>query len=217
MMKLRSSPPSPFGRKVKLAMAILGLKDRIEIEDANTADPSDSLRSQNPLGKIPALVLETGEAIYDSAVILEYLDFLAGGGKLFPSGEARFAVLRTQTLADGIMDAAILRVYEKRFKEPKYRDPAWDAYQAAKMARGLAYFEENVPANPASAEDIDAGTLTLACALGYLDLRFGDTDWRGDHPKLAAWLTAFEAAVPAFTDTRQPPAPVPDNAPALLQ
>jgi glutathione S-transferase len=91
MMKLRSSPPSPFGRKVKLAMAILGLKDRIEIVEANTADPSDDLRSQNPLGKIPALVLENGDVIYDSSVILEYLDFLAGGGKLFPQGEARLS------------------------------------------------------------------------------------------------------------------------------
>lgn len=216
MMKLRSSPPSPFGRKVKLAMAILSLKDRIEIEDANTADPSDSLRSQNPLGKIPALILENGDVLYDSAVILEYLDFVAGGDRLFPAGEARFAVLRNQTLADGIMEAAILRVYEKRFKEPKYRDPAWDAYQAAKMARGLAYFEANVPAAPATAADIDAGTLTLACALGYLDIRFAG-DWRTGHPKLVAWLEAFEAAVPAFAATSVPPAPVPDNDPALLQ
>ncbi|WP_269580661.1 glutathione S-transferase family protein [Roseibium sp. Sym1] len=217
MMKLRSSPASPFGRKVKLALAILGLKGRVEVEDANTADPSDSLRSQNPLGKIPALILENGDVLYDSAVILEYLDFVAGGGKLFPEGEARFAVLRDQTLADGVMDAAILRIYEKRFKEPKYRDPAWDAYQAAKMERGLAYFEANVPAAPGTAADIDAGTLTLACALGYLDLRFGDSNWRADHPKLAAWLDAFEAAVPAYADTRQPPAPVPDNAPAVLK
>ncbi|MHA7777066.1 glutathione S-transferase family protein [Roseibium sp. M-1] len=216
MMKLRSSPPSPFGRKVKLAMAILGLKDRIEIEEANTADPADSLRSQNPLGKIPALILENGDVLYDSSVIVEYLDFLAGGGKLYPAGEARFADLRDQTLADGIMEAAILRVYEKRFKEPNYRDPAWDAYQGDKMARGLRHFEANTPAAPASAADVTAGTLTLACALGYLDIRFGG-EWRTGHPKLVAWLDAFEAAVPAFTDTKVPPAPVPDNAAAVLR
>ncbi|CTQ51893.1 putative GST-like protein YibF [Roseibium album] len=215
-MKLRSSPPSPFGRKVKLAMAILGLKDRIEVVDTNTADPSDSLRSQNPLGKIPALIQENGEVLYDSAVILEYLDFLAGGNKLFPAGEARFAVLRDQTLADGIMDAAILRVYEKRFKDQKYRDPAWDSYQAGKIERGLAHFEENTPAAPATVSDVDAGTLTLACALGYLDMRFGGS-WRQDHTKLVAWLDSFEAAVPAFADTKQPSAPVPDNANAPLQ
>ncbi len=214
-MKLRSSPASPFGRKVKLAAALLGLKDRIEIDNANTADPSDSLRNQNPLGKIPALILENGEVLYDSSVILEYLDFVAGGSKLFPEGEARFAVLRDQTLADGIMDAAILRVYEKRFKEPKFRDPAWDAYQAAKVDRGLAYFETNTPAAPSSSADITAGSLTLACALGYLDMRFGG-DWRAAHPNLVAWLDAFEKAVPAFTSTKQPSAPVPENDPAPL-
>ncbi|WP_428647726.1 glutathione S-transferase family protein [Roseibium sp.] len=216
MMKLRSSPPSPFGRKVKLALAILGLKDQVEVVEANTADPEDSLRSQNPLGKIPALILEDGDVLFDSAVILEYLDFLAGGSKLFPEGKARFAVLRDQTLADGIMDAAILRVYEKRFKEVKYRDPAWDAYQAAKMERGLAHFEENTPPTPSSMADVNAGSLTLACALGYLDMRFAG-EWRKAHPRLVAWLDAFEAAVPAFATTRVPAAPVPDNDPAVLR
>ncbi|MCV0424500.1 MAG: glutathione S-transferase family protein [Roseibium sp.] len=215
-MKLRSSPPSPFGRKIKLAMAVLGLKDRITIEDANTADPSDSLRSENPLGKIPALILDNGEVLYDSAVILEYLDWLAGGNKLFPTGEARFIALRDQTLADGIMDAAILRVYEKRFKEPKYRDPDWDSYQASKIERGLDYFENNTPPAPSTKADVTASSLTLACALGYLDMRFGD-GWRQDHPKLATWVDAFEAAVPAFSDTKQPPALVPDDANAPLR
>ncbi|WP_305987283.1 glutathione S-transferase family protein [Roseibium sp. MMSF_3544] len=210
-MKLRSSPPSPFGRKVKIAAAMLGLKDRIDIEEANTADPDDSLRGQNPLGKIPALILDNGDVIYDSAVILEYLDFMAGGGKLFPSGEARFTVLRDQALADGIMDAALLRVYEKRFKQPNYRDPAWDAYQGAKVERGLAYFEQNTPVAPSSSADVTAATLTLACALGYLDMRFGDA-WRQSHPNLVAWLAAFEAVVPAYAETRQPAAPVPDDA-----
>jgi len=206
MMKLRSSPASPFGRKVKIALAVLGLKDRVEVENADTADPSDSLRGENPLGKIPALILEDGDILYDSAVILEYLDFLAGSGRLFPEGEARFKVLRDQALADGILDAAILRVYEKRFKEPKYRDPAWDAYQAAKMNRGLAHFETHAPAPSVSSETLDAATITLACTLGYLDLRFGG-QWRQDHPKLVAWLNAFEAAVPAFAAGKLPPHP----------
>lgn len=215
-MKLRSSPPSPFGRKVKLAAALLGLKDKIQMEDANTADPSDSLRSQNPLGKIPALILDNGDVIYDSAVIVEYLDHLAGGGKLLPQGDTRFTVLRDQTLADGIMDAALLRVYEKRFKDPKYRDPAWDAYQGAKVERGLAHFETKTPPAPSSANHVTVADLTLACALGYLDMRFNG-DWRSSCPNLVAWLSAFEKAVPAFADTKQPASPVPDNAPALLQ
>lgn len=216
MMKLRSSPPSPFGRKVKIALALLDLKDKVELENANTADPSDSLRSQNPLGKIPALILENGDVLYDSAVILEYLDFIAGGSHLFPAAEARFKVLRDQALADGLMDAALLRVYEKRFKDPKYRDPAWDAYHGAKVDRALEHFEENVPMTPQSASDVDAATITLACALGYLDMRFNG-DWRAKCPKLVAWLDAFEAAVPAFADTKAPAAPVPDNDPAPLQ
>ena len=114
------------------------------------------------------------------------------------------------------MDAAILRVYDKRFKEQKYRDPAWDAYQAGKMERGLKHFEDNTPPTPASASDVNAGSLTLACALGYLDIRFAG-EWRKTHPKLVAWLDAFEAAVPAFTDTKVPPAPVPENDPAPLR
>ncbi len=215
MMKLLSSPPSPFGRKVKIALALLGLKDKVEIVNTNTADPGDDLRVQNPLGKIPALVLESGEVLYDSAVILEYLDFLDGGSTLFPKGEPRFAVLRDQALADGMMDAAILKIYEKRFKEPQFRDPAWDAYQGGKMARGLAYFETNTPPSPSSSRDINAAHITLACTLGYFDMRFGG-EWRADHPKLVAWLTAVESVVPAFDATRQPPAPVPDNAAAPL-
>src|ERR671921_770768 len=90
---LRSSPASPFGRKVKIAASLLGLKDRIEIVEADTMNPQDTLRQQNPLGKIPALVLENGEVLYDSRVIVEYLDHLAGGGRIIPNGMERFTVL----------------------------------------------------------------------------------------------------------------------------
>lgn len=214
MLTLRSSLASPFGRKVKLAASILGLKDRIDIQDTDTTDPSDSIRSQNPLGKIPALVLENAEVLYDSAVILSYLDFLAGGSKIFPAGEARFPVLRDQALADGIMDAALLRVYEKRFREPSYRHPGWDSYQAEKVKRGLDHFEANLPSAPATAADIDAAAISLACALGYLDLRF-EGSWRTSYPKLVAWLEVFEKAVPAYAASRQEPAPVSDTAPVM--
>src|SRR5689334_4444703 len=116
MLILRSAPSSPFGRKVRIAIAVLGLSDRISIESADTSDPNETLRAQNPLGKIPTLVLETGEALYDSRVIVEYLDALAGGGRLIPAGWGRFEALRLQALADGVMDAAILRVYEARWR-----------------------------------------------------------------------------------------------------
>jgi glutathione S-transferase len=109
MMQLRSSSASPFVRKIRIGAAVLGLADRIEIVPADTSDHNDNLRTQNPLGKIPTLMLEDGRALYDSAVILEYFDSLAGGDKLIPSGDARFHVLTRAALADGIAEAAILR------------------------------------------------------------------------------------------------------------
>lgn len=207
MLVLRSSAPSPFGRKVKIAASVLGLSDQIKIEDANTADPADSLRGQNPLGKIPALVLENGDVLYDSRVIVEYLDHLAGGGKILPLGEDRFPVLRLQALANGLMDAGILQVYEKRFRPEEKRFDDWLSYQAAKVERGLTYLEANVPQAIANEADLDAGTIALACALGYLDLRFAG-EWRASYPKLASWADGVEANVPIFAKTKQPATPV---------
>src|SRR5689334_24581815 len=113
MMILRSSPPSPFGRKVKLAAAILGLDKEITIEKADPTDAADSIRKQNPLGKIPALIIENGTVLYDSPVILEYLDHRAGGAKIIPrDADARFAALTLEALCDGVLDACILLVYE---------------------------------------------------------------------------------------------------------
>ncbi len=198
MLVLRSSPASPFGRKVRIAAATLGLGERIEVVAADTNDPDDSLRRQNPLGKIPALILEDGEAIFDSRVILEYLDWLAGAGALIPKDPAaRFEVLTLQALADGIIDAAILQVYETRFREAAIRSAKWLDYQAGKVARALAALE----ARPPEPSTHHAGAIALACALGYLDLRFEGL-WRAAHPRLVAWLEAFSAGVPAFETTR---------------
>lgn len=201
MPVLRSSPPSPFGRKVKIAAAVLGLKDRIAVETTDTMNPADTIRAQNPLGKIPALVLDDGRVLFDSRVVVEYLDHLAGGGKIIPAGEARFDVLRLAALADGIMDAGILQVYEVRFRPEDKRHADWLAYQAEKVTRALAALEAETPAAATAGSLPDVGQIGLACALGYLDLRFDGT-WRAGHPKLVAWLDAFEAAVPAFADTR---------------
>src|SRR5260370_11448358 len=179
MLVLRSSPASPFGRKVKIAAAILGLGERIDVVAADTNDPGDSLRSQNPLGKIPTLVLEDGATLYDSAVIVEYLDWLAGGGKIVPASPGpRFKALTLQALADGIMDAALLQVYETRYREPGQYVAKWLDHQAGKVARGPASLEGAPPA--ASARDI--GAVALACALGYLDLPFAGR-WRAEHPR----------------------------------
>ena len=199
MLILRSSPASPFGRKVKIAAALLGLTDRIEIVMADTTDPTDELRRQNPLGKIPVLMLEDGAALYDSRVILEYLDHFAGGDGIIPADPGpRFAALRLQSLADGIMDAAILQVYENRMRPEDRRHQPWTDYQAEKVARALAALESDPPtAEP----PYHVGKIALAAALGYLDLRFAGR-WRDSHPRLAAWLEHFAATVPSFEATR---------------
>ncbi|WP_417676638.1 glutathione S-transferase family protein [Roseibium sp.] len=207
MLVLLSSPASPFGRKVKIAASVLGLLDRIKVENTSTTDPDDNLRKQNPLGKIPALILEDGSTLYDSRVIVEYLDHLAGGNRIFPAGEARFAALRNQAMADGMMDAGILQVYEKRFRPDEYRYPDWLAYQAQKVERALKVLEVSLPAAVRAPEDLDVGSIALACALGYLDLRFNG-DWRATCPRLASWVDDVEQAVPIFAKTKLPSQPV---------
>jgi glutathione S-transferase len=199
MLVLRTSPASPFGRKVKIAAYELGLMERIEIVPADTTDPKDVLRTQNPLGKIPTLVLEDGETLFDSRVVVDYLDHLAGGGRLVPAdSKERFAQLRLQALADGICDAALLQVYEGRFRAPEMRNAAWIENQAGKVTRALAALEA---APPAWSERPRIGEIALACALGYLDLRH-EGKWRADHPNLVAWLADFAAKVPSFETTR---------------
>lgn len=196
MLILRSSPPSPFGRKVKIAAAVLGLSDRLRVAPTDTTDPNDPVRAANPLGKIPTLEFESGLALFDSRVIIEYLDHLAGGGRIFPADPSeRFAALRLQALADGLMDAALLQVYEVRLRPEERRDAAWVENQAGKVSRALAALE----AAPPSAR-IDVGSIAVACALGYLDLRFAGR-WRADHPALVEWLDAFRAQVPAYDAT----------------
>jgi glutathione S-transferase len=197
MMLLRSSPPSPFGRKVRIALHHLGLAERVEIVAADTASETDTIRRQNPLGKIPTLITESGKALYDSRVILEYLDHLAGGDQIIPiDPDPRFAALTLQALADGILDASILRVYERRYRSEDKVVESWLTYQTGKVERALTSLEASPPST-----SVDVGTITLACALGYQDLRFGGT-WRNTYPRLVGWLDAFAATVPSFEQTR---------------
>lgn len=200
MMILRSAAPSPFGRKVQIAVAVLGLDD-VKIEPTDTMDPRDTVREQNPLGKIPVLIAEDGAAYYDSRVIVEYLDYRAGGGRIIPREAApRFAALRLQALCDGILDASILTVYEGRWRAPEHHDAKWLEHQAGKVTRALAVLEAAPPALGANPELPNVGQITLACTLDYRDLRFGGS-WRPDHPRLVAWLDSFAARVPAFAAT----------------
>jgi glutathione S-transferase len=199
MMILRNAPASPFGRKVRIAASLLGLADQIEIRAADAMDPNDDLREQNPVGKIPTLIGEDGEAYYDSRVIVEYLDHRAGGGRIIPrDGAARFEALRLQALCDGLLDASLLLVYEGRFRAPEHHDQKWVTHQAGKVERGMKVLE----AVPPKLDAIPTvGQIALACLLGYRDLRF-QGGWRKDHPRLVAWLDRFASQVPAFEQTR---------------
>ena len=196
---LRSAPASPFGRKVKIAAAILGLADAFESVVADTLSPTDPVRVDNPLGKIPTLVLDDGTSLYDSRVIIEYLDLLDGRSLLLPADPMmRLSALRLQALADGIAEAALLQIYESRFRGEDKRDAAWLSHQSAKVTRGLAYLEANIPVASATPH---IGEIAVACALGYLDLRFSGA-WRAQNPHMVAWLDQFAAGVPSFETTR---------------
>ena len=195
---LRSTLTSPFGRKVRMAAAVLGLTDRYRLVPADTLDETDTLRQQNPLGKLPCLLLEDGTALYDSRVIVEFLQDEAGADRLVPkSGLARYTTLTRATLADGITDAALLMVYEGRFRDPATHSERWLAHQRGKIMRGLAEFERDPP-DPTCTDLVAIG---LSCTLGYLDWR-KPVAWRATFPRLTEWLAAFAEAEPAFNATQ---------------
>ena len=198
-MKLFSAGPSPFGRKVKVALHVLSLMSNVEVVATDTSQPDSENRKQNPLGKIPTLLADC-KAIYDSRVILEYLDSKAGGGKLFPShGPERIDLLVQAALADGIMDAGILIIYENRMRPEGMQVASIMDYQRGKIERSLQVLEaqslvyENGPM-PNAAE------IGLACAIDYLDLR-AIVDWRAHSPSMQGFMTAFAASVPGYHDT----------------
>ena len=202
-MRLLSAPASPFVRKVAMTARIKGVMDQIVIETTDTRQPGNAvLAAANPLSKIPALVLADGTQLYDSRVICEYLDTLAPAPLLFqPSlrhpGTERFVMLTRAARADGMMEAAVLIVYEERFRPADKRVPEWVARQQAKIDAGLAAFAAKPPAWSVHP---DYSHVALAAALGYFDLRFAGA-WRDQHPGLASWLDRFAAAVPAYAAT----------------
>lgn len=194
-MKLRYSPTSPFARKVRVAAAVLDIP--LDLELADTLDPADSLRQENPLGKIPALRTDEGVVLFDSPVIQAWLDHVAGGGRILPTQAGpRFAALRLEALADGMMDAGILRLYEGRFRPSERHEPKWLQHQAQKMQRALDALE----ADPPAMGTLTVGDIALGCALGWFDFRFKD-EWRDGHPRLVAWFEDFAARCPGFAET----------------
>lgn len=182
-MKLHFNPGSPFVRKVLVVARECGLADSIEqLPLVLTPVKQDqNVNADNPLGKIPALVLDDGTTLYDSRVICQYLNDL-GGGNLYPTGSDRWVALRREACADGICDAAILARYEGFVRPQEKRWDVWSDAQISKFRRALQALESE-----SLGEAVDIGTLSIAIALDYLDFRFPQENWRSGHPKLEAW------------------------------
>jgi len=192
-MRLFWSRLSPFVRKVMVVAHEAGVADRIELEDTLVAmsEINGRVLALNPLGQIPTLVLDDGDSLHDSRVICEYLDGLRKGERLVPpSGPARWEALTRAALGDGLLDVLILWRQE-RLKPAERQTGAWLETFAAKTAAVLDRLEARAPAFGILPFDI--GHVAVGCALGYLDFRFGDLDWRAGRPALAAWHLTFEA------------------------
>jgi len=202
-MKLRYSATSPYVRKVMMVIHERGLSDRVELEKTDAWSPTTDLPSTNPLGKVPALELDDGTALFDSPVIVEYLDSESGPGNglLPPPGPDRWTALRFQALADGICDAAILRRLEGNRPE-QLRSTDWMERQRAAVARSVDALEADAAK---LGERFTIGSVAVLAALGYLDFRFGHEDWRPGHPVLSAWFDA-ESKRDSFVSTAPPAA-----------
>ncbi|MBM3565399.1 MAG: glutathione S-transferase [Alphaproteobacteria bacterium] len=187
-MKLRYSPISPYVRKVCAVALETGLFGRLELAPTNVWASDTDIGRDNPLGKVPALTTDGGEVLYDSPVICEYLDSLHDGAKLFPpAGGARWTALRRQALADGILDASVLRLLEGKRKDGE-RSPGWIERQRTAVGRALDALEDEAGD---FGHGVTIGHIAVGCALGYLDFRFPADDWRLRRPKLAAWHEEF--------------------------
>ena len=188
-MKLRSSSASPYVRKVIVCALELGLMDRIELDDTNVWSATTSIRENNPLGKVPSLILDDGQNIFDSPVICEYLDALIPGIVLFPApGAARWKALRFQAIADGIMDASVSRLLESRRAEGE-KSVNWIARQRTSVHAALDALENE--AQSLQGGPLTIGQISVAIALGYMDFRFADDQWQDSRPNLAAWYADF--------------------------
>ncbi|WP_192564459.1 glutathione S-transferase N-terminal domain-containing protein [Pseudomonas gozinkensis] len=198
-MKIYYALPSPFVRKVIVTAHLLGLNDSIErlSGKAHPINRDQDIVHANPLGKIPTFFKEDGEPLFDSRVICEYLDSL-GQKKVFPSGDLRWQALREQALADGLLDAAMIIRYEKAFRPEALHWAPWLDGQKEKIISALDHFSSHADQLH---ERIDIGTISIGCALGYLDLRFPDYQWREGREPLAAWFSKFDE-LPCMKQTR---------------
>jgi glutathione S-transferase len=194
-MKLLSSSATPFGRKVEVVACEKGLIDRIEVVSTSTSPtaPHEALARANPLIKIPTLILDDGRVLYDSLVICDYFDTLRSPPRVIPeAGPKRWDVLTVHALASGICEAAVSSRYEQALRPEPLRWPDWVASQMKKIDSGLTWLEGNsVLLGDAGAANVDLAQVAIGCALGYLDFRFAQFDWRNPRPRLAAWNAEF--------------------------
>lgn len=201
-MKLIGSTTSPYVRKVRIVMAEKKLDYQFVLDNVWSADTR--IATSNPLGKVPCLVMEGGEAVFDSRVIVEYLDTLSPVGKLIPStGRERAEVKTWEALADGLLDAAILVRLENTFegRAPAQRSPAWIDRQMQKVDASLKAMAQGLGDKAfCSGIHLSLSDIAVGCALGWLEFRFPEIGWRAEHPNLAKLMDKL-ALRPSFADT----------------
>ena len=201
-MKLIGSLTSPFVRKVRIVLAEKKLDYKFEVEDVWATD--SRIAQSNPLGKVPCLVMEAGEAIFDSRVIVDYVDTLSPVGKLIPlSGRERVEVRTWEALADGLLDAAILARMEATWsgRTDEQRSQAWIDRQLDKVHQSLKAMSQGLGERPwCAGTHYSLADISVGCALGYVDFRFPHITWRDDYPNLAK-LAEKLAQRSSFVDT----------------
>jgi glutathione S-transferase len=200
-MKLLYAPTSPFVRKVMVCAHLTGQAGQVEWLDsaAHPVKRDPRIAAHNPLAKVPTLILDDGQSLYDSRVICEYLCSQAGAS-IFPApGTARWTALTRQALGDGLLDAALLARYEHTARPPEVQWPTWREALLTKVGACLESIE--AVAAGLSTGQPTIGEIAIGCGLGYLDFRFPELDWRKQCPNAARWNEAFQS-LPAMQATR---------------
>jgi glutathione S-transferase len=202
-IRLLGSLTSPYVRKVRIVMAEKRIDYQLDIEDVWSADTR--IVESNPLGKVPCLIMEDGGAVFDSRVIVEYLDGMTPLAKLIPpSGRERAEVRTWEALGDGVADAAILARLERTQRPPEQQSNAWHERQMGKVNAGIAAMSHGLGDKPwCNGHAYTLADIAVGCALGYIDFRFGSIDWRSSYPNLARHYEKV-AARPSFVETQPP-------------
>ncbi|WBQ13978.1 glutathione S-transferase [Hyphomonadaceae bacterium BL14] len=188
-MKLYVSPTSPYARKCRALIIEKSLESRIEIVSCTPLDDPEDLLAANPLGKVPVLERDRAPALMDSPLICEYIDSLTEENWIPARGASRFSVLRQQALADGLVDLIMGRRIEMG-REAALQYPFWAARWERAIARTLTTLNDE---RAQFERSVDLGALSVAAALGYMDLRYAEYRWRDRHPELAEFCARWDA------------------------